>query len=102
MQIDSRINSLVEIGSGYGTFTIPAAKLIKGKLFAFDIEEGMIEILNEKLSSNNIENVIVEKRDVLTQTTGLDINSVDYVMMFNILRRNYELSVGTTKPLSIY
>jgi SAM-dependent methyltransferase len=39
LSIDSKINDLVEIGSGYGTFTIPTAKLIQGKLFAFDMEE---------------------------------------------------------------
>lgn len=36
--INSQIEHLVEIGSGYGTFTLPAAKLLRGKLYAFDIE----------------------------------------------------------------
>ena len=30
LQINSDINDLVEIGCGYGTFTIPAAKKISG------------------------------------------------------------------------
>ncbi len=34
---------------------------------------------------NHIFNVILEQRDVLTQTTGLADNSIDYVMLFNIL-----------------
>ena len=55
LDIDSRITDLVEIGSGYGTFTIPAAKLISGKLHAFDIDHKMIETLNQKnkKSANN-------------------------------------------------
>jgi ubiquinone/menaquinone biosynthesis C-methylase UbiE len=85
LQIDSQINDLVEIGSGYGTFTIPAARLIKGKLYAFDIESEMIDYLNKKLANHQIDNVIPEQRDILTQTTGLADNSVDYVMLFNIL-----------------
>ncbi len=33
LQINSDINDLVEIGCGYGTFTIPSAKKIKGILY---------------------------------------------------------------------
>ena len=85
LHIDSAINDLVEIGCGYGTFTIPSAKKIQGKLFAFDIEEGMIEIVQQELRNRLINNVILQQRDILTQTTGLADNSVDYVMLFNIL-----------------
>ena len=62
LQIDSQINNLVEIGCGYGTFTIAAARLIKGNLFAFDIENEMINCLKEKLSNLKINNVITEQR----------------------------------------
>ncbi len=88
LQIDSQINDLVEIGSGYGTFTIPTARLIKGKLFAFDIEKEMIDYLREKLLNHQIDNVILEQRDILAQTTGFADNSVDYVMLFNILHHD--------------
>jgi len=36
--INSQVEHLVEIGCGYSTFTLPAAKLLRGKLYAFDIE----------------------------------------------------------------
>ena len=85
LQINSDINDLVEIGCGYGTFTIPSATRIKGKLYGFDIEEGMLDIVNQKLKNESIFNVILEQRDVLIQTTGLADNTVDYVMLFNIL-----------------
>jgi ubiquinone/menaquinone biosynthesis C-methylase UbiE len=85
LQINSDIIDLVEIGCGYGTFTIPSAKAIKGKLYAFDIENGMLDIVKRKLKNEHIENVILEQKDILTQTTGLDDNSIDYVMLFNIL-----------------
>jgi len=29
LQINSKVNDLVEIGCGYGTFTIPSAKVLK-------------------------------------------------------------------------
>jgi len=85
LNIDSKIVDLVEIGSGYGTFTIPTAKLILGKLFAYDIEEEMIENLNQKIQNQQIDNIRLEKRDILAYTTGLPDNSIDYVMLFNIL-----------------
>jgi ubiquinone/menaquinone biosynthesis C-methylase UbiE len=82
LQIDFQINDLVEIVSGYGTFAIPTARLLKGKLFAFDIENEMIDFLREKLSNHKIDNVILEQRGILTQTTGLADSSIDYVMLF--------------------
>jgi SAM-dependent methyltransferase len=85
LQINSQITNLVEIGSGYGTFTLPAAKLLKGRLYAYDIEKDMIDFLHEKLTQHQIHNVILDQRDILAQTTGLADNSVDYVMLFNIL-----------------
>lgn len=88
LQINSQITDLVEIGSGYGTFTLPTARLLKGKLYAYDIENSMIDYLREKLSNHKIDNVILEQRDILTLTTGLADNSVDYVMLFNILHND--------------
>ncbi len=88
LQINSKINDIAEIGFGYGTFTLPAAKLIKGKLFAFDIDQDMLEIVEKKINDSGISNVIPEKRDIISQTTGLGNNSVDYVMLFNILHHD--------------
>jgi ubiquinone/menaquinone biosynthesis C-methylase UbiE len=88
LQINSEVDNLVEIGSGYGTFTIPAANLIKGKLFTFDIEKEMIDIVTTSLMQKKVSNVIPVQRDVLTQTTGLPDNSIDYVMLFNILHHD--------------
>ena len=88
LQIDSQLTDLVEIGSGYGTFTIPTAKRITAKLYAYDIDIEMIECLEEKLSNQHIENVILEQRDILSQTTGLADSSIDYVMLFNILHHD--------------
>jgi ubiquinone/menaquinone biosynthesis C-methylase UbiE len=85
LQINSKVNDLVDIGCGYGTFTIPSASLIKENLYAFDIETEMIDVVRQKIITKHLENVILEQRDILTQTTGLAENSIDYVMLFNIL-----------------
>ncbi len=88
LQINQQLNDLVEIGSGYGTFTIPTSKIISGKLYAFDIEHEMVENLGQKLIAQKIDNVIIANRDIITQTTGLKDNSIDYVMLFNILHHD--------------
>lgn len=88
LQIGSQINNLVEIGCGYGTFTIPTAKRISGQLYAFDIESEMINYLEKKLINHQIGNIVLEQRDILTQTTGLADCTVDYVMLFNILHND--------------
>jgi SAM-dependent methyltransferase len=85
LHIDSDIKDLVEIGCGYGTFTIPSAKKISGKLYAFDIEKEMLDCVRQRLILEHIDNVVLKERDILVQTTGLAANSVDYVMLFNIL-----------------
>lgn len=88
LQINEQICDLVEIGSGYGTFTIPASKRISGNIFAYDIENEMIEHLKQKTDNYNIDNIIIANRDILTQTTGLQDNSIDYVMLFNLLHHD--------------
>lgn len=85
LQINHDVEDLVEVGCGYGTFTIPAAEAISGKLYAFDIEKEMIEIVKHKADGKQLNNVILIHRDTLTQTTGLSDNSAAYVMLFNIL-----------------
>lgn len=85
LSINNTIKNIAEIGCGYGTFTIPIAKNISGKVFAFDIDKNMISVTNNKLNILKINNVELCKKDVLEQGTGLANESVDYVVLFNIL-----------------
>jgi len=50
---------VADVGAGSGFFTIPIAKMVgnEGKVFAIDIQEGMIAILNEKIKRLKIKNV---------------------------------------------
>ena len=85
LELNESINDVVEFGSGYGTFTIPAAAKIKGNIYAFDIEPEMIKSLRDKITDNSISNIKIINKDFLKDGTGLEDNSVDYVMLFNIL-----------------
>ena len=83
--ISSQTGDLAEFGCGYGTFTIPAAKVIKGKVYALDIEPDMIRVTDEEAKKHGLSNVQTVMRDFMTEGSGLPDGSVDYVMLFNIL-----------------
>ncbi|GMU21396.1 MAG: hypothetical protein AMXMBFR13_14890 [Phycisphaerae bacterium] len=77
--------NVLEFGCGYGTFTIPAARIVCGTVFAFDIEPGMVDATSRRTHEAGLTNVCVEQRDFVAEGTGLSDGSIDYVMLFNIL-----------------
>ena len=74
-----------DFGCGYGTFTIPAARIIRGKVYAFDIEPEMIELAKKKSREMGLHNVEPVLRDFVLEGSGLKDSCVDFVMLFNIL-----------------
>ena len=93
LKFDNTITDAVEFGSGYGTFTIPAAKIIKGNFFALDIDPVMIDRLTERVSEENLPNVKVIKRNFVNEGTGLRDGLIDYAMLFNILHAENPLAL---------
>jgi SAM-dependent methyltransferase len=85
LRVDRALNDVVEVGCGYGTFTVPVAQRIAGKLHAFDIEPAMIDTTRERVGQAGITNVEVLHRDVLADGFGLSTCSIDAVLLFNIL-----------------
>jgi ubiquinone/menaquinone biosynthesis C-methylase UbiE len=83
--LTSACRDAVEVGCGYGTFTIPAARIIAGTLHAFDIEPEMIDATRRKADAAGVSNVRLFLRDVIADGFGLPNASTDYVMLFNIL-----------------
>jgi len=88
MDITADLDSVVDLGSGFGTFTIPASQMIKGKIDAFDIEPDMILQLQTKIDQLEIKKNNLHLKDFIVEGTGLDNNSIDYVMLFNILHHD--------------
>ena len=83
--IDKKIGDVVEVGCGYGTFTLPVAQRIRGTLHAFDIEPDMIEITRKRAAAAKIGNVCLALGDVVAEGFGLPAASVDAALLFNIL-----------------
>jgi len=86
LKLDRITLPVVEIGCGYGTFTIPLAKRIKpNRLITFDIDEKMIEVTTRNVTNNKVDNVDVILRDIIADGTGILDNSCGMVLLFNIL-----------------
>ena len=85
LNLPEETTKIVEIGCGYGTFTVPLARRLTGKIHTFDIEPCMIEIAQENAQKAGVSNITFELRDVLEQGTDLEPNSTDMVLLFNIL-----------------
>jgi len=80
-----QVRDAADFACGYGRFTIPAAQRIQGMMFAIDIDPQMVRHVDEKSSRLGLANVKSMVRDLLLDGSGLENDSMDYVMIFNIL-----------------
>ncbi len=85
--------TIVDMGCGYGTFTIPAAQINQGMVYALDIENKMVLTTQEKARKASLKNVCAVQRDLMNLGTGLPDNSCKYVMLFNILHAEEPLKL---------
>jgi len=88
MEVTSGLHTIVDLGCGFGTFSIPASKLVSGEIHAFDIDEEMISQLKDKIDQQNTNNIQLHLHDFIAEGSGLPDSSVDYVMLFNILHHD--------------
>jgi ubiquinone/menaquinone biosynthesis C-methylase UbiE len=78
-------SDVVDLGCGYGTFTMAAAGRTTGTVHALDIEPDMLRAAAARAESLRLTNVRTIQRDFVTLGTGLPARSVGYAMLFNIL-----------------
>ena len=83
--LSKRVRDVVDFGCGYGTFTIPVAKIVSGKVYAIDIEPEMVKEIQRKSRVDGLNNVEAILRDFMAEGSGLENESVDYTFLFNIL-----------------
>lgn len=77
--------NVIEFGSGYGTFTVPAARRVMGRVTALDIEPEMIDRIRDKATDLKLCNIHAELRDFVALGTGVDDQSQAHAMIFNLL-----------------
>ncbi len=85
LEIDSRLRDVVELGCGYGTFTIPVARRMSGTLTALEIEPAMIERTRERAAAAGLRNLKLLEGDVLAAGFGCEAGTQDACLLFNIL-----------------
>jgi len=88
LDIENISGPIVEIGCGYGTFTLPVAMKTNNQVFTCDIEPAMIEITRNHVRQSGLTNVQFSLRDVLEIGTGLESKSAGMILLFNILHFN--------------
>ena len=85
MQLNSRVVDAADFACGYGTFTIPAAQRITGTMYAVDLDPKMTQTVESHARALGLLNVRPIIRDLMREGSGLKDESVDYLMLFNIL-----------------
>lgn len=91
--LTSKCRNVVDFGCGYGTFTIPAARIVSGTVYALDIESEMVAATRCKAQSLGLKNVEARQRDFVVDGSGLPDGSVDYAMLFNILHAEERMAL---------
>lgn len=87
------IGDVAELGCGYGTFTIPVAQRIAGRIVAIDLEPAMVATTRARADRAGLRNVLVTVRDVLRDGFGVKPGSCDAVLLFNILHGEEPVAV---------
>ncbi len=85
--------TVVDLGCGYGTFTIPAARMINGYVNALNIDESFIAVCETRVKEAGINNVNSQQGDFISEGTGITDNTADYVMLFNMLYAEHPLVI---------
>ena len=76
---------VAELGGGYGTFTIPLARRIRGIVHTFDLDPAMVATTDQRASAAGLANIRASVRDVLADGFGVPAASCDAALLFNIL-----------------
>lgn len=87
-ELDLRDNMLVaEFGSGSGAFSVALAKKVsKGRVYAFDIQEGPLSALQGKMAQTKVFNLETIRCDLeKEEASGLRNNYLDLVIIPNLL-----------------
>jgi len=83
--VNATLSNVVELGCGYGTFTLPVARRISGVIETFDIEPTMVDRTQQRVEAEGLRNVSCQLRDVMKDGFGSESDSKDACLLFNIL-----------------
>lgn len=67
--LHSACQHVVDVGCGYGTFALPAARIVPGTVYAFDIKPAMVQRTAARAAAEGLGNVVARRRDVMVAGT---------------------------------
>jgi len=75
---------VLDFGCGEGHYAVPAAKLIgeKGKIYALDKDEQVLNQLVQTIEENNLQNIEVIKEESIN---SLESNSFDFILCYDVV-----------------
>jgi SAM-dependent methyltransferase len=83
--LDQVDGPLIDVGCGYGTFTIPAARRSPYAVHALDIDPQMVERTAARAHNAGLRNVQARVADAVGSSLGVPDASVAVVLVFNLL-----------------
>ena len=76
---------VVDVGCGYGTFTLAAARRTTHPVIAIDIEPAMVDFTATKARLAGLHHIQCRLADVTEEALGVEPTSAAVVLLFNLL-----------------
>lgn len=91
--LDQIYGPVIDVGSGYGTFTLAVARHTRHPVVALDIEPDLVNELSRRAAVEQHSQVQARVQDVTHGSLGVDPGSADVVLLFNLLHCEAPLHV---------
>jgi ubiquinone/menaquinone biosynthesis C-methylase UbiE len=85
-------DTVLDLGAGTGYFTLPAAKLTSGIVYALDVEPQMLEVLKERVKEQQLINVELLKG--IIEDIPMNDDQVNHIIASFVLHEVEPLSKG--------
>lgn len=79
----NKSHNILDVGAGSGFLTIPAAQLVDETVFALDIDQRMLKVIEEKANERNIDNIKLLQGNI--DNIPLPAESIDIALASLIL-----------------
>ena len=83
--LDRISGPVIDVGAGYGTFTLAIAAMTRHPVVAIDIEPALVEELSARAVARGFAHIEARLHDVTDTGLGVTPASADIVLLFNLL-----------------
>jgi SAM-dependent methyltransferase len=83
--LDRITGPVIDVGCGYGTFTLAIARSTQHAVIALDIEPELVADIGQRANALGLSHVRPRVLDVTDGSLGVDAHTADVVLLFNLL-----------------